>query len=187
MSDFSDNNRFTPPKAELAEPLPPAGAPVLAGRGTRLAAVILDGILSSIVTFGAMFATGHNYFTEVTTLDDPTAMSAVFTVMVGSFWPGWIIVVALQGWFLHAYSGTVGKKLLGIRIVRTDGTRADFVRLFFVRAGIITVLSMVPGLGGLIVLVDALLIFRDSRQCLHDSIADTIVVTTASLERAGRA
>jgi uncharacterized RDD family membrane protein YckC len=180
MSDFSDNNRFTPPKAELADPLPAAGQPVLAGRGTRLAAVMLDGIISTAITMGAMFATGHNYFSEVATSSDPAAFSAVFSIMVSSFLPGWIIVLALQGWFLHAYGGTVGKKLLGIRIVRSDGSRAGFVRLFFVRAGIITVLSMVPLLGGLLALVDMVLIFRDSRQCLHDNIADTIVVTTAS-------
>jgi uncharacterized RDD family membrane protein YckC len=187
MSDFSDNNRFTPPKAELADPLPLAGMPALAGRGTRLGAVTLDGILSGVVTVGAMFVTGHNYFTEITTLEDPTAMSAVFSVVVGSFWPGWIIMMALQGWFLHAYGGTVGKKLLGIRIVRSDGSRAGFARLFFVRAGIITLISMVPGIGGLVVLVDAVLIFRDSRQCLHDNIADTIVVTAASGDAAAGA
>ena len=36
---------------------------------------------------------------------------------------------------------------------------------------------MVPFVGGLVSLVDALLIFRDDRRCLHDEIADTIVVT----------
>jgi len=180
MSDFSDNNRFTPPKAELADPLPAPGAPVLAGRGTRLGAVLLDGIVGSIITFGAMFATGHNYFSEIAVNEDPTSMSAVFAIMFHSFAPGWVVLLAIQGWFLHSYGGTIGKKLLGIRIVRSDGSRAGFVRLFFVRAGIITVLSMVPLLGGLLALVDMVLIFRDSRQCLHDNIADTIVVTAAS-------
>ena len=35
---------------------------------------------------------------------------------------------------------------------------------------------MVPLLGILYTIVDALFIFAESRQCLHDKIADTIVV-----------
>ena len=38
------------------------------------------------------------------------------------------------------------------------------------------VIASVPLVGSLYALVDALLIFRSSRKCLHDTIADTIVV-----------
>ena len=37
-------------------------------------------------------------------------------------------------------------------------------------------LMMLPFIGGIYGLVDALLIFRASRKCLHDNMADTIVV-----------
>jgi len=36
--------------------------------------------------------------------------------------------------------------------------------------------ELVPGIGQIYSIVDALLIFRQSRKCLHDNIADTIVV-----------
>ena len=36
--------------------------------------------------------------------------------------------------------------------------------------------TMVPFIGGVYALVDCLLIFRASHKCLHDNIADTIVV-----------
>ena len=88
---------------------------------------------------------------------------------------------------LHAFGGTLGKKLLGLRIVRTDGSRAGFVRLFFGRAGVAVVPAFVPLLGSLWALVDMLVIFRESRQCLHDQIADTMVVTAASSESASLA
>ena len=187
MSDFSDNNRFTPPKAHLADAPQLAGELVLAGRWMRFAAVVLDGIVSSVITFAAMFATGHNYFTEVAAITDPTAFGEIFTIMFRSFLPGWIITLAMQGWFLYSHGGTLGKKLLGMRIVRTDGSRASFARLLFLRAGLIVVISMIPLIGGIVALVDMLLIFRDSRKCLHDNIADTLVVTTASSDAALRA
>ena len=49
MTDFTDNNRFAPPKAVLVEPGSLADGPVLAGRGMRLVAVILDGLLMSLI------------------------------------------------------------------------------------------------------------------------------------------
>jgi uncharacterized RDD family membrane protein YckC len=184
MSDFPDNNRFTPPKAELADPRPLAGAPELAGRWMRLLAVFLDALVSTAITIAAMFATGHNYFTEIEALIDPGAFGEMFSIMFRSFAPGWIITIVVQGWFLYSHGGTLGKKLLGMRIVRTDGSRADFARLVFLRAGLTMVICMIPLIGGLVALVDMLLIFRDSRKCLHDNIADTIVVTTASSDAA---
>jgi len=74
-----------------------------------------------------------------------------------------LLVFGLEVWLLTAISGiTVGKRLLGIRVIRTDGGRPGFgwallrtVLLFFV--------------------VPPLLSDRDLRG-LHDRAADTIVV-----------
>ncbi len=180
MTDVVDNNRFAPPKAELAEPDTFAEGPVQAGRGQRLVAVILDSLLMMGVVWACFFAFGGiGLFTHL----DPGAppnpfamMSRMFSAML----PGYVIAGIVQGWSLHAFGGTLGKKILGLRIVRTDGSRAGFVRLFFGRGAVAILPGMIPFLGSLWVLVDSLLIFRDSRQCLHDQIADTIVVTAAS-------
>jgi uncharacterized RDD family membrane protein YckC len=66
--------------------------------------------------------------------------------------------------------------MLGIRVVRRDGSHCGLARIFFARYLPVTLLGAVPFVGGLVSLVDALLIFRDDRRCLHDEIADTIVV-----------
>ena len=87
--------------------------------------------------------------------------------------------IALVVWncvWLHQYGQTVGKRALGIRIVRSDGGRATLGRIFALRYLPVTLLGAIPYVGPLIGLVDVLLIFRDSRQCMHDQIADTIVV-----------
>lgn len=180
MTDVTDTNRFAPPKAQLAEPATLTDGPTLAGRGLRLVAVILDGILMSFIQWPIYFLMGG---ASLITQMDPNIAADPFALMgrmFGAMVPGWLVAAAVQMWCLHAYGGTLAKKLMGLRIVRTDGSRAGFVRLFFGRGAAAVLPAIIPLLGALYVLVDALMIFRDSRQCLHDQIADTIVVTAAS-------
>ncbi len=179
MTDFPDNNRFAPPKAELAEPGTFADGPVLAGRGQRFVAAFLDGILMCLIVWPLFLAFGGSLFMGATP-GAPPDFNGLMMKMVGASMPGYIVAALVQGACLHAFGGTLGKKLMGLRIVRTDGSRAGFVRLFFGRGAAAVLPGFIPLLGGLYVLVDLLLIFRDSRQCLHDQIADTIVVTAAS-------
>ncbi|MEP6504405.1 MAG: RDD family protein [Betaproteobacteria bacterium] len=179
MTD-QDINRFTPPKAHLVEPDSLADGPVLAGRGLRLVAVILDSLLISLVILPLYLVFGGM---SIMTDLDPNAPPDAFAMMgkmLGAMIPGYVVAAAVQGWSLHAFGGTLGKKLLGLRIVRTDGSRAGFVRLFFGRGAVALVPGFIPLIGSLWALVDSVLIFRDSRQCLHDQIADTKVVTAAS-------
>ena len=87
-----------------------------------------------------------------------------------------LILLALQGYLLATQGQTIGKKLLGIRIVRSDGSKVDAARVIGLRYALIWALAVIPVVGWVFGLVDALMIFRDSRKCLHDNIADTIVV-----------
>ena len=179
MTDIVDNNRFAPPKALLAEPGNLDEGPVLAGRGMRLVAVILDAILGSLIQWPIYLMLGGASMMQM----DPQNMPDPFALMRHMFAaiiPGWVIVAGVQMWCLHAYGGTLGKKILGLRIVRTDGSRATFARLFFGRGGAAFLPLLVPIVNLVWWLLDPLLIFRDSRQCLHDQMADTIVVTAAS-------
>jgi len=187
MSDFADQNRFAPPRAELVEPSSLAEGPVPAGRGLRFVAVILDGLLMSLIAYPLFFVFGGSSLflhPDPALAQDPFAMMrTMFSAMV----PGYIVVILIQAWCLHAYGGTLAKKILGLRIVRTDGSRAGFVRLFFGRGAVAVLPACIPLLGSLWALVDSLLIFRQSRQCLHDQIADTVVVTAASSTNASLA
>jgi len=179
MSEIVDTNRFAPPKAPLAEPGLDNGL-VLAGRGMRLVAAILDGVLVSLIIWPLFFVFGSMSFLTPANPSSPVEAFANMGHMFQAMIPGYVIAAVVQGWSLHAFGGTLGKKIMGLRIVRTDGSRAGFVRLFFGRGAVAVLPALVPLLGGLYALVDMLLIFRDSRQCLHDQIADTLVVTAAS-------
>jgi len=72
---------------------------------------------------------------------------------------------------------TIGKRVFKIKIVRSDGTPAGMSRILFLRYLLIPILTIPTGL--VLALVDVLLISSKSRQCLHDMIADTIVVERA--------
>jgi uncharacterized RDD family membrane protein YckC len=77
---------------------------------------------------------------------------------------------------LARHGQTFGKRLFGIRVVRTDGTRATLARLFWLRTVAPGALGAIPLLGSLFELVDMLSIFAADRRTLHDRIADTIVI-----------
>lgn len=66
----------------------------------------------------------------------------------------------------------MGKRLLEIRVVRSDGSQASLGRIFWLRNVVNVLLGIIPLYG----IIDVLLIFGVRRQCIHDSVADTIVV-----------
>jgi uncharacterized RDD family membrane protein YckC len=85
---------------------------------------------------------------------------------------GFIVWCWLTIMYVSRNGQTIAKKLLSIKVVRTDGSPASIGRLFWLRNVVNGLISLVPLYG----FVDMLFIFGESRQCLHDKIAGTIVV-----------
>ncbi len=192
MTDATTQNPFAPPRANVADTQ--ADAPpemVVATRMQRFLAFLVDvspgfliGIVGVIMALSLMpgLLSGH--------FDPQSANIAMFglfflVIMVGAIgWTIWTIVL------LYKYGQTVGKKVLGIRVVRMDGSRVSFARFFFLRWLAMAVVGGILGgicgalhiryVGNLAGLVDILLIFGPACRCLHDYIADTQVVTAAS-------
>lgn len=82
-----------------------------------------------------------------------------------------------QLWLLHSEGQTIGKRMMGIKIVLTkDLSNGGFVVNVLMRGLIPWVITMVPGLGILFAIADPAFIFRDDRLCLHDRIAGTCVI-----------
>lgn len=171
MNEYQD---FRPPEAILAD-APPAQLE-LASRWARLGAKCLDGLTVGAVVMVAgiggallmpMMAGRHR--------SDALATAFAVTAAGGVF----LALLALVVWnciWLKRYGQTVGKRALRIRIVRSSGEPATLGRIFLLRFLPVTLLGAIPVLGHVLTLVGILLIFRDSRRCLHDQIADTIVV-----------
>lgn len=84
-----------------------------------------------------------------------------------------LVVVLVQGGFLVARGQTIGKKLVNIQIVRgKDGQNGGFVSNVLLRAIVNSFISLIP----LYLLIDTVFIFSDTKRCLHDRLAGTIVV-----------
>lgn len=176
MNDYQD---FTPPAAPLADA--PPHALELADRGARLGAKCLD----YLTGFGLLLAVGLVAAICVPALmisgpgrigGPPHAPIALLLTLGLATAAGLIGLVVWNCVWLDRYGQTIGKRVARIRIVRSNGERASLGRIFALRYLPMTLLGAIPFLGTLITLTDDLLIFRESRQCLHDQIADTIVV-----------
>jgi uncharacterized RDD family membrane protein YckC len=173
------SNNYAPPRSVVADIRSAEMSFELATRGSRLAAVFIDGIVFS-APFAVSYAAVFKGF--VGALKTPFNSFSVWTALAATglaFYAGLLIDLVLVGLttvFVYRNGQTIGKKLVGIKVARTDGSRATLGRIFWLRYLLNTVITLVPGLGGLYALVDILMIFGEARRCCHDYIADTIVI-----------
>jgi uncharacterized RDD family membrane protein YckC len=186
MTGAVAENRFAPPRADVEDQADDAGAMVDASRGARLLAVIIDSVLPliliGVILAGVAIPAYENYRQAHAPGIEPPRLSSHHLTTAWA-WLGGMAVIAFHVWstvLVWLYGQTVGKRLMDIRVVRTDGARVTFARFVFLRWLPLFIVRFVPLFNVVIGLLDPLLIFRDSRQCLHDSIADTKVVTAAS-------
>ena len=140
---------------------------VLADRGTRLVAAILDGLVAFLIVLPLVFAAPWM---------EESGASAGPIILIVLCLLAMIGLLALNLVWLHRYGQTIGKRLLKIKVLRSDGSRCALSRIILARWLPVTLLGQLPLLGPILGLVDALMIFREDRRCLHDLIADTIVV-----------
>lgn len=145
-----------------------------ARRFTRLVAVILDSIV-----YGAAMMVGLVPLLLLIDLDpsvaEPISNPDVLMTM-GFMGIGFLIVLGINLHFLKRDGQSLGKKALGIRIVRTNDERATLGRIFGLRMVVPWLLANVPLIGPIFSLADALFIFGEERRCIHDHFADTKVV-----------
>lgn len=164
-------NPYAPPRATVRDIADPASLADPADRGTRLGAAILDSIIFMAMVYlplmlGFVVSGAAGSFANGSA---PNGMLAVIgLVTLGGF----IVWCWLTIKYVKSNGQSIAKKLLGIKVVRTDGTPVSLGRVWWLRNVVNGLISIVPLYG----IVDTLFIFSESRQCLHDKLADTIVV-----------
>jgi len=168
------NNPYRPPTAAVAET--GTVGTVLAGRWARLGAVLLDGLIFSTMVYTPLLLAGFSsIFIALITRQPLVWVASMFigAAVAGAMFLVWVVLTII---FVNRNGQTIAKKLIGIKVVRKDGSKAALSRIFWLRNVVNMLPSLIPIFGAIYGLVDALFIFSDTRQCLHDRIADTIVV-----------
>ena len=159
-------NEMTP-----VEESPDAG---LAGRGARLGAYLIDWILVGAVAGVIGYTAG---LMERFMRQDTTA-----TLWLAAI--GLVVYGVINGRLLATRGQTVGKKLVGVRIVDAPTRQIVAVwKSFGLRVAVIQAITAVPLVGALFGLLDVLFIFGERRRCLHDLLAGTVVVEVAAPSR----
>jgi uncharacterized RDD family membrane protein YckC len=141
----------------------------LASRWKRLGGSLMDGLISSVIIIPFMFITG--VFQRALRGQEMTIEQHITLVIFS-----WVIFLILNGYLLANRGQTIGKVVVKTKIVDLDGNIPRFGKLLFLRYLVIGLVSQIPILGGVVGLVNALLIFGKERRCLHDYIASTRVV-----------
>jgi uncharacterized RDD family membrane protein YckC len=162
-------NPYAAPVARVRDAVPFVEVQEPAQRWMRLVAVLLDAAIVLVPTWmmsAVLRSAMHPY----------SRPSDGIKLLVLLYFMAVIVYLVMQLVMLHRSGQTLGKRLMGIRIVRTDGTRAGLGRILLLRSLIPNLIAAIPYAGGFFVLIDSLFVFAEDRRCLHDRFADTAVV-----------
>ncbi|MGA0839915.1 MAG: RDD family protein [Pseudomonadales bacterium] len=141
---------------------------VLASRSRRLAATAIDAVLVPSLSLLLVMATG--VVEDAEDYADAWWVMHVLLLAIASY-------LLLNGVTLWRSQQTLGKRIMGIKVVDTLGSPAAWWRLIVLRAPFFALmfLVVVPPVA-LLPLIDHLCLFGKKRRCLHDRIAGTLVV-----------
>ena len=154
-------------------PLQGSSQPQLAGLGKRLLGAIVDG-LAGLVAVGPGYAIVIAGVASNPQSNEPPALSLIG---IGIALLGGVALLVTQIYLLATRSQTVGKFLVKTQIwdVQT-GQPATFVKTFVLRLLVNGVIGAIPCIGAIYSIADILFIFREDRRCIHDLIANTVVL-----------
>lgn len=162
-------NPYAPPQAVVEDVVDPAAGIQLAERSTRLGAALLDGLIFGFMVYLPFMLA----FTLGLSAASPGGAASAGTwigLVLGGI--GFIVWMFFTVKFLGENGQSIGKKACKIKMLRTDGSEVSISRVIIGRNIINTILGIIPLYG----LIDVLFIFGNARRCVHDYIADTIVI-----------
>lgn len=166
-------NPYSPPTTE-AKPYASNQELQLASRLDRFLGAFIDGFISLVINIPLGLVLG--IVLAMIGLDPEDSVAGNLVLFLASIIIGLGSFLLVNGYFLASRGQTVGKMVVGTQIVSDDGQLVPIVPLILKRYAWIWILSIVPLVGGLIGLINVLLIFRSNKKCLHDDVAGTKVI-----------
>jgi uncharacterized RDD family membrane protein YckC len=169
MEGFEYRNPYAAPTAQVvAAPAEFRDELEPAERGRRLLAALIDLGINLLVFMPAVI--GLLRYKPERGIGALGGSLVMFTVVCG--------LALTVYWFVLMYRNgqSIGKRVMGIRIVRTDGSRASLGRMIGLRYFVPGLIGAIPYVGWVFNIANPLWIFGEERRCLHDLICDTMVV-----------
>ena len=165
-------NPYAPPQASVRDIAEPHAKTVPAEASQRLLAAIVDTLIFSVMVYLPM-GLGVAVAAALSSGSDNADSGGLLVVLMVV-----PLILGLAVWLwmtikqIRATGQSLGKKYCKIKVVRSDGSPITLSRLIWLRNVVNGLISIVPLYG----LIDVLFIFGASRTCLHDKLADTIVI-----------
>lgn len=159
--------------------------PEIAARSVRLVAALIDTFLSFVFALPGLVMMAVHLLQSGGGLPDPENLD-LMALGDGFYWmmAGLSVLTIFQMWMLTVRGQSVGKRVMGIKIVRVDDeSNPGFVRVVILRSFIPGLIGGLPKVGIFFSLADVLLIFREDRRCIHDHLADTKVIVCEERRR----
>lgn len=148
---------------------------MIASAGKRLLAFILDGIIPYILVVCVFISAGLPRIflsdSDIKALGDFINNNPFMGIALGTIFAGLLLVIALLQVYFWTKSTSLGKAMLGMKVVnKQDGQGIGFFMMLLRELILKRVSELFCGLGYLWILID-----KDN-QAWHDKILDTIVV-----------
>lgn len=177
----NNDNFYAAPSAQIHDPYGYGGyggaqattQVLLATRGSRLAAVLIDGAIAVAIIIPSLLflALGGMIFSG----QEGAEIRAIISVLGTAI--GLVTLGVYNLSLLHKSGQTLGKKIMKIKIVRSDlQTPVSLMRIIFLRYVPMSLIGYIPFIGFLVQIANYLWIFGAEQRCLHDMIADTHVI-----------
>lgn len=142
--------------------------PIRATRGSRFGGSLVDSLVTGAGVFAAWGIT--------TAVLDPSVgpdMRFSLIALVGVTLTG---IAQGMSVFTDPFRRSIGKRVAKTRVARPDGRVPEIWRLILLRNVVLFAAQFIPFIGNFVGFADAVTIFGADVRCLHDYIADTIVV-----------
>lgn len=160
-------NLYAAPQADMSEVV--AEKNVIASKMNRFLAAFIDGIILLLAVIPFMFFMG--FYTFIMEGQELTFMQNLGAGLVGV-----AVFFILNTHFLLKSGQTIGKKMLGIKIVDMNGNLPSFSEHLIKRYLMHFGLGQIPVAGQILSLINILFVFGKDARCGHDYFAGTKVV-----------
>ncbi len=170
------------PVAAVAAPQPEAMVSAPVSLWLRLPAALVDGLLKILCFLPTTIPVTRVLLQQAMTgqqrsfAEVAASTREVLNASLDKSLPLLAVLLLIQLTLLTLRGQSVGKLLIGLRIVRLDGSAPGFVHAFVLRSCAPFLLEQVPLFGLIFWVVDTCFVFRADRRCVHDLIAGTVVV-----------